>query len=125
MAVRPVRFCCKPQNNLGQLFLATSLCTPQIFEDCLIKHIVVFEALAYKKVAEYPTQIGTFRRVAKAKRIDMVEISHEFPRKAPAQNLCTYRLLLLQDQLILLRLIRGLETLLRERAPEEVEKHIS
>ena len=87
--------------------------------------MVVFEALAYKKVAEYPTQIGIFRRVAKAKRMHKVEISREFPRKAPAQNLCTHRLLLLQDQLILLRLIRGLKTLLRERALEEVGKHIS
>ena len=87
--------------------------------------MVVFEAVAYKKIVEGPTQRGVFRCVVKARRMDVVKISHKFLRKAPAQNLCTDRLLLLQDQLILLRLIGGLETLPRKRAPEEVEKHIS
>lgn len=59
--------------------------------------MVLFEALAYEKVAEDPTQIVVFRRVAKAKRMDMVEISRKFARKAPAQILFTDRLLLLQD----------------------------
>ena len=125
MAVRPIGPFYKSQNNLGQLFLVTSLYSSQIFKDCPIKHMVVFEALAYEKIVEDPTQIGVFRCVAKARRMDVVKISHKFPRKAPAQNLCTDRLLLLHDQLILLRLIRGLETLPWERAPEEVEKHIS
>lgn len=87
--------------------------------------MVVFETFAYKKIVEDPTQIGVFRCVVKARRMDVVKISHKFLRKAPAQNLCTDRLLLLQDQLILLRLIGGLETLPWKRAPEEVEKHIS
>lgn len=59
--------------------------------------MVVLEALAYEKVAEDPTQIVIFRRAAKAKRMNMVEICRKFPRKASAQILCTDRLLLLQD----------------------------
>ena len=87
--------------------------------------MVVVEPFAYEKIAEDPTQIGVFRCVVKARRMDVVKINHKFLRKAPAQNLCTDRLLLLQDQLILLRLIGGLETLPWKRALEEVEKHIS
>ncbi len=41
-----------------------------------------------------------------------------------AQILCIDLSLLLQDKLLLLRLIRGRETLPWERAAEEVEKHI-
>lgn len=59
--------------------------------------MVVFEALIYKKIVEDPTQIGVFRYIVKARRIDIVKISYKFPRKARTQNLYTNRLLLLQD----------------------------
>ena len=87
--------------------------------------MIISEALSYEKIAEDPAQIGIFRVVVKAKGTDVIEISCELSRKAPAQILCIDRLLLLQDRLPLLRIIRRFKTLPRERAPKEVEKHIS
>ena len=55
-------------------------------------------------------QIGVFRAVVKAERTNMVKTSGEPPGKALAEICCTDGLLLL-DKLLLLLLIRGLETL--------------
>ena len=55
----------------------------------------------------------------------MIKISGKSPWKALAQVFRTDRLLLRQDELLLLLLIRGRETLPWETAPEEVEKYVS
>ncbi len=65
------------------------------------------------------------RFVVKATRTDMIKISGKSPWKALAQVFRTDRLLLRQDELLLLLLIRGRETLPWETAPEEVEKYVS
>ena len=87
--------------------------------------MVVFEALTCEKTAKDPTQIGISRGLAKVDRMDMVEISRKFPGKVPAQDVCSNLLLLLEDKVLILRLIRGIKTLPRKRTSKKVEKHIS
>lgn len=85
----------------------------------------MIETLACEESAEDFAQVGILRIVVKATRTDMIEISRKFPWKALAQIFRTDRLLLRQDKLLLLLLIRGRETLPWETAPEEVEQHVS
>ena len=87
--------------------------------------MIMIEALAYEESAEDFAQVGILRFVVKATRTDIIEISCKFRWKTLAQIFCTDRLLLRQDKLLLLLLIRGCETLPWETAPEEVEKHVS
>lgn len=102
-----------------------SLCGRQIFGDRPIEHEIVFKGLADEKIAKEFTQVGVSRFVIKAARTNMIEISGEFLWKALAQIFRTDRLLIYQDELLLLLLILGFETLPWERTAEEVEKHIS
>lgn len=85
----------------------------------------MIETLAYEESAEDLAQVGTLRFVIKATRTDMIEICCKFPWKTLAQIFRTNSLLLRQDKLLLLLLVRGCETLSGEIASEEVEKHIS
>ncbi len=87
--------------------------------------MIMIETVAYEESAEDFAQVGILRFVVKATRTDMIEISRKFPWKALAQIFRTDRLLLRQDKLLHLLLIRGRETLPWETAPEEVEKHVS
>ena len=56
--------------------------------------------------------------------MDVVEINRKFLREILAPVFCIDPSHFLQDKFFLLRLICGRETLLWERAPEDVEKHI-
>lgn len=87
--------------------------------------MIMIETLAYEERPEDFAQVGILRFVVKATRTDMIEISRKFPWKTLAQIFRADRLLLRQDKLLLLLLVRGCETLPRETAPEEVEKHVS
>ena len=85
----------------------------------------MIQTFACEESVEDFAQVGILRVFVKATRTDMIEISRKFPWNALTQIFCTDRLLLRQDKLLLLLLIRGYETLPWETAPEEVEKHVS
>jgi hypothetical protein len=85
----------------------------------------MIETLADEEAAEESAQIGVSRFLVKATGVDMFEISIEFSWKALAQISYTSFLLLRQDKFLLLLLVRSLDTLPWETAPEEVKEHVS
>ncbi len=109
------------ETKLGQPYSTK----PQIFQDCPIENIIVDKAVSHEEIAEGLAQIGISGCLVKGKGKYVVEVGLEFLGDVPAKIFSIDCFLLLQNQIILLRLICSCKTLLREGAPEEVEKHVS
>ncbi len=92
-------------------------------DDIPVKHTIVFEALALKKVSEDALQVSVVRPVLKTQRLAVGEIIAELRREASAELVRVCGLFALQNALVLLLLGGGLEALPGQRAAQKVHQH--